>query len=760
LSLTQLNKDNIIQTLPAEIAIQSNKLEESKLGSFYSENTVLNLFRTDCLRSLSFSDIDARKHNITLAHQDTCNWLFETSEFQQWRHGNNLLQHNRVLWIKGNPGAGKSTLMKHILLYCQENLEDYIIAAYFFNARGSKLEKTPLGMLRSLLYQLLDRDRLICERFIPMFLDKQKKHGKDWGWHAEELKNFLLSEMKKPQAKPFAIFIDALDECAESEARDVVSFLETLSATAVSSNIVLNICLSSRYYPNISIKKALELRVEKARGHVQDITKYVQEKLRVTNKEIEQELLQKAEHIFMWVVLVVEMLNKAFDDGEIRAMQKKLREIPSDLDDVFFTLLKKDNPRKQETTLMLQWVLFAKKLLKPEELYFAVLAGAGSEGLRAWNQSIDTPDIIKRFITSTSKGLVEVRKGDRETVQFIHESVTDFLLRNKRLQSLDPLLEQNAISISHDRLAACCTSYIMLKELEPFVKGTSYTERRKFKNILGLKYPFLEYSVTYVFYHAEEAQVGGVAQDALLQLLLRPHREFTQFGSIHDIFLEGTNYIGDTELLYILSVHGCYRLMQVILKEGGDVNAQGGYFGNALQAASYSWNERVIALLLEKGANVNAQGGFYGNALQAASYSQNERVIALLLEKGANVNAQGGFYGNALQAASCTGNERVIALLLEKRANVNAQGGYYGNALQAASCFGSERVIALLLEKEANVNAQGGYYGNALQAASCFGSERVIALLLERRANVNAQGGYYGNALQAASSMGRDGIVQ
>ena len=48
---------------------------------------------------------------------------------------------------------------------------------------------------------------------------------------------------------------------------------------------------------------------------------------------------------------------------------------------------------------------------------------------------------------------------------------------------------------------------------------------------------------------------------------------------------------------------------------------------------------------------MNAQGGEYGNALQAASYGNHKDIVELLLENEADVNAQGGEYGNALQAA-------------------------------------------------------------------------------------------------------------
>src|SRR5438045_8951152 len=99
--------------------------------------------------------------------------------------------------------------------------------------------------------------------------------------------------------------------------------------------------------------------------------------------------------------------------------------------------------------------------------------------------------MIKRYNTSTSKGLIEVRKGRTETVQFIHESVNDFLLRNKRLQTLDPTLEQQAIGSSHDRLMACCMSYIMIKEHRPLLKHSRQV-RWQIREELAFNYLFLE----------------------------------------------------------------------------------------------------------------------------------------------------------------------------------------------------------------------------------------------------------------------------
>jgi ankyrin repeat protein len=59
-----------------------------------------------------------------------------------------------------------------------------------------------------------------------------------------------------------------------------------------------------------------------------------------------------------------------------------------------------------------------------------------------------------------------------------------------------------------------------------------------------------------------------------------------------------------------------------------------------------------VQMLLDGGADVNAQGGEYGNALQAASAGGHEKAVRMLLDAGAEVNAQGGWCGNAVQAAS------------------------------------------------------------------------------------------------------------
>ena len=208
------------------------------------------------------------------------------------------------------------------------------------------------------------------------------------------------------------------------------------------------------------------------------------------------------------------------------------------------------------------------------------------------------------------------------------------------------------------------------------------------------------------------------------------------------------------EFLVDLALQGKVEDMRFFLDKGADVNAQNGWFGNALQAAASEGNIEAVRLLLDKGADVNAQGGSRGNALQAATCGRNIEAVRLLLDKGADVNAQGGYYGNALRAATSGGNMEAVRLLLDKGADVEAPGGKDGNALQDAVWGNNIEAVRLLLDKGADVNAQGGSCGNALQAAALRGNIEAVRLLLDKGADVNAQGRIYGNALQAAASEG------
>ncbi|RVD83517.1 uncharacterized protein DFL_007903 [Arthrobotrys flagrans] len=780
-----------------------------KMRTFAEES--LEEYKVRSLRSLSFGGMDHRLHNIAPAHRNTCDWFFETETFLKWRDRDDVETFNGVLWIKGKPGAGKSILMKHTLLHCQEELPGHSVAAYFFSTRGEGLEKSRCGMLRSLIYQLCDNDSEVCHRFLEHFQDKEKKHGLSWEWQESELESILLG-LVTLSTKPIVLLVDALDECDEPEVRKVVLFLERLASTAIScSKGSLNICLSSRHYPTISMIKKLELTIERIEEHNIDIAIYIEGNLRIEDYNIKSELRGKAEGVFMWIVLVVEMLNQAYDDGDIDAVWTELRELPPDLDAVFRILLDIDKPGENRTIFMLEFMLFAEGRLSAAELYYAVKSASEPKSLRRHNSSIITDKLIESFIINNSRGLIEVCTysdeypgGDYVYVQFIHKTVEDFLLRNKRLQTLYSQTAPDSESFGHGRIAFSCLEYISMRDLANEPPQEPRTDARVY---FSENYPFLWYATRKVFRHAELATAG---HKEILQRLLNNPELFQLLRNMHDILEEHVEQYGqDANLLYTLSFHGCPKLARTLLTlspdHNVDINSRGGRHVTPLRAAVSITATEVIRMLLDAGADPSISGGNYFNALQTAVYQDHASdatatitCISMLIDAGADVNISGGEFGTALQAAAASlaityGSYhtviKVIQVLLDAGADVNVQGGRYGNALQAAANAGEvggeygnalqavprarvhyyksgaiKEVVKMLLDAGADVNAQGGCYGNALRAI-CYrndatgGSDdfaEIIKMLLEAGADVNAQAPdkKYSTALQAACKSG------
>jgi hypothetical protein len=760
---------------------------------------------------------------IKTAHAKTCRWLLKSEQYTSWVDTTKVGEHHGLLWIKGNAGTGKSTLLKYALVNARKAMKDHIVLSFFFNARGEDLEKSTIGAYQSLLLQLLDRRPALQSVFDSLSLSTSKSVA-DQQWNIETLKTLIEQAIHSLGDLSVVCFIDALDECEEQQVREMVQFFEYIGDLAVSNGIRFQVCFSSRHYPHITIRNGLELVLERQEGHSQDITNYVEAELKIGKSklahQIRVELQEKASGIFMWVVLVVGILNKESDSGQVHKLRRKLREIPSDLHDLFHDILTRDTHNKEELVLCIQLILFAKQPLSPEQLYHAILSGVDLEVVAEWDPEI-TKDVVKRFILDSSKGLAEATASKEQRVQFIHESVRDFLLKENSLGKIWPEFGKNFQGQSHERLKQCCFNYISIDVDTPLkipdnLPKASLQEATSLRKSATQIFPFLKYAVHHVLYHANIAESEGISQAGFLDSFPLP-----RWVKLDNLFEnhEVRSHTERVSLLYLLAELNMANLIRVLGSASCCMDVEAERYGCAFFAANAIGNQEAMQACIEGLKSSQSVSGYgrsrpkenpiqervedslgrdfkYSKKVGILIYAVKTGSVAvvsyliglgtldldskdgegrtplyvaaekgasvltrMLLDKGADVNAQGGPYGNALQAASVGGHKAVVTLLLDKGADVNAQGGHYGNALRAASAEGHKEVATLLLDKGADVNAQGGHYGNALQAALLGGHKEIATLLLNKGADVNAQGGHYGNALQAALLGGHKEIA-
>jgi len=118
--------------------------------------------------ALRFDNMDLRRHTIKAAYGNTCQWFFSSKEYTKWRDNPSVTEHHGFLWVRGKPGAGKSTLMRLAVKHADQKFPHDLRMSFFFNAKGTLLERSVEGMFRSLLHQLLDQcpglDRTIKQR--------------------------------------------------------------------------------------------------------------------------------------------------------------------------------------------------------------------------------------------------------------------------------------------------------------------------------------------------------------------------------------------------------------------------------------------------------------------------------------------------------------------------------------------------------------------------------------------------------------------
>ncbi|OTA83961.1 hypothetical protein M434DRAFT_175951 [Hypoxylon sp. CO27-5] len=512
-------------------------------------DTILDLLR--------FTQVDVRQQNVSLASPETCAWILGTTQYKSWAKLTEDSIDDRFLWIKGKPGAGKSTLMRFLYEKSSIQMPEAQKISFFFNARGDHLEKSTIGLYRALLWKILRIFNDLARVLVDVSVDSVKMSG----WGEQHLQNLLRQAIEQFGDRPLVCYIDALDECPEDQVRDMIGYFQTILERTARSRCNFKICLSSRPYPNIAIVNSLILVLEGYYQHEQDIRRYIDSELinrvdRVDQGQairIQDEIVRKSSGVFLYVKLVIDMIKKTFDHGKANAhaLERLLAKLPRGLNALYCDMLDR-NPEDSEDPeditamrLCFQWVLFADRPLNVAELYYAIRFGLNDDIALRYDKSENLMKTMSRYILSVSKGFVEEigesqtdYRWGRGTVQFIHASVRDFLLSIDGCQRVWNSSSGPFEGKAHDGLKQLCYKGLqfMACELErsgwrrgilpsdpvdhylPWfqtVRRNIFYNRSSSSND-GDFNPILVYTIYGCFKHAEKAQSLGIQQQKFL----------------------------------------------------------------------------------------------------------------------------------------------------------------------------------------------------------------------------------------------------
>lgn len=108
-----------------------------------------------CIQDLRLTDPRDDKKRIEDTKggllEDSYHWILENSDFQQWRNN----QQSRLLWIKGDPGKGKTMLLCGITNELKRSIPKSVLLSYFFCQATDSRINNATAVLRGLIYLLV-----------------------------------------------------------------------------------------------------------------------------------------------------------------------------------------------------------------------------------------------------------------------------------------------------------------------------------------------------------------------------------------------------------------------------------------------------------------------------------------------------------------------------------------------------------------------------------------------------------------------------
>lgn len=359
-----------------------------------------------------------------------------------------------------------------------------VTAKFFFFQRGSSIQKSLEGLLRSILFQILSTTEELAELLLPSWLKRNAAFGQEWSPIYLDSAWAQILEQKLLQLR-ITLFLDALDEY-EGPADKAARFVENAANQPSSSMTQVRICFASRPWDVFSdrFSKCPGFRME---THTRsDVESYVRGKMqsheamrmllnsseateRASARRLVSRILDQARGVFIWVKLVLENLLDARTEGaELEELDKIITSLPDELEDLYAALLARVKVQgyHREAYAMLELLVRAPRLLTLHEFRCIVKCATQRDlkgcvdALRNTSPQMSEADIdaFRRRIKSRCGGLVEVirrppaykRYKFSWIVQLMHQTVKDFVARPgfKSVLDLpnDPISSENGHS--------------------------------------------------------------------------------------------------------------------------------------------------------------------------------------------------------------------------------------------------------------------------------------------------------------------------
>jgi hypothetical protein len=351
---------------------------------------------------------------------ESYHWILENPDFQRWQKES----QSRLLWVKGDPGKGKTMLLCGIINELEKSRAETSLLSYFFCQAADSRINNATAVLRGLLFMLVSQQPSL----ISHMREKHDKTGKALfedtnAWVA--LFEIFTSILQDSSLEGMYLIIDALDECVT----DLPKLLDFIVQTASISTHIKWI-VSSRNWPDIEerleragdkVRLSLELNADSVSAAVRSYIKHKVSRLAHDKKYSDQTkdavlgyLYVNANGTFLWVALVCQNLNQMSRFN----IATKLELFPSGLESLYNRMIQRI-ANSDDFSLCRHVLATVAIVYRPVTLQELISLVEELDGMAEELDSV-------REILSLCGSFLTVRDG---IIYFVHQSAKDFLLK-------------------------------------------------------------------------------------------------------------------------------------------------------------------------------------------------------------------------------------------------------------------------------------------------------------------------------------------
>ncbi|KAH2797205.1 hypothetical protein KXV23_004681, partial [Aspergillus fumigatus] len=562
---------------------QIDSVRQTTVATKATTDSIRSDLRTDKIRVwLNPPDPSTNaNHARTLRHEGSGSWLLENPLFQSWQSGS-----RRHLWLHGLAGCGKTVLSATVLDYLAKG-NDGLILSFFFDF-SDIAKQTWDGMLRSLAFQLYQGGVNSASHLDALF--QAHRNGRDQP--TIQALSGIVFTMLVDQRKVF-IVLDALDESKTRD--DVILWIKDVISRLELAHVQLLYTSRPEYEflhhipPLIGEQNCLPVDKEAVNFDIQSwVTAQLSQRRDFTEKPLSQGLLEEirkkvgggADGMFRWAFCQMDSLARCRHEA---SMEEALASLPLNLNETYERMMESiPTEVKDDAIRLLQFLVHSDRPLTLAEAkeVIATQIKNKSQGFHIKRRLFCETDVLYYC-----PNLVAIVHTTVKELHLAHFSVEEYLLGENHFR-----IPTASISITRT-----CLTYLT------DIKGSHREIRRGF--------PMARYAAKIWTRHAALAQgIEDIVQ--MTVKFLEKEATFQRWARLYQADVSWKGYPGPPRgsRLYYACFDGLVAPARELIGKGVDVNAQGGLYGNALQAASYKGYQEIVKLLLDKGADVNVQG--------------------------------------------------------------------------------------------------------------------------------------------------------